>query len=85
MHVDIYTEEHNYAYIFIYNYCVLLNLNNFEHRSMHLCSYGLRDVFISKHIDIEVYSHTYIYPNGANFHDAILGNVKSRNSYQVFF
>ena len=26
-----------------------------------------------------------IYPNGANFHDAILGNVKSRNSCQVFF
>ena len=26
-----------------------------------------------------------IYPNGANFHDAILGNVKSRKSYQVFF
>ena len=26
-----------------------------------------------------------LYPNGANFHDAILGNVKSSNSYQVFF
>ena len=25
------------------------------------------------------------YPNGANFYDAILGNVKSRKSYQVFF
>ena len=29
-------------------------------------------------------SYNKLYPNGANFHDAILGNVKSRNNYQVF-